>query len=323
MQTVTSYLNIPKELRGTTAVIGNFDGVHLGHQYILDIARNSAIETGSKLGVVTFEPHPREFFSPHQPAFRLMNSHSRSIAFKSLGVDVLFELEFNMRFAGLSTGEFARNVLARGLGVSHVIVGDDFRYGKKRSGDPDVLRRDGQDYGFLVTSASLSDDGNETYSSTDIRKALEDGDPIKAAQKLGYRHRIVGKVEKGDQRGRLLGFPTANLSLKRLLVPKAGVYAALVTIISSRNHETISGVASIGVRPTFGINPPNLEVYLFNFDDNLYGEDISVELVNFIRPELKFESIELLIEQMKQDCILAQKAISIHCVGHDEKFSDN
>lgn len=289
------------EDRGAAVALGNFDGVHLGHQSVLSIARAAAAEKDCPLGVITFEPHPRNFFAPDAPPIRLMNAEARANRLAKLGVDQLYELPFNADLAGLSADAFVNDVLNDGLGVAHVVVGADFRFGKGRSGDTGILIELGRDLGFGVTIAPLVSDEMGDFSSTKIRLALSDGRPEDAARMLGHWHRIEGRVEKGEQRGRELGIPTANLSLAGLHCPKHGVYAVLVDILDGAFAGSYFGSASIGVRPTFGENAQNLEVHILDFDGDIYGADISVALVAYQRPELKFDTVDDLVARMHED----------------------
>ncbi len=292
--------------RGASAAIGNFDGVHLGHQAILKVAANAA---SAPLGVVTFEPHPREFFAPNAPAFRLMNSAARAHRLESLGVERLYELRFNDRMANLTPEEFCTDVLAGELGLKHVTVGADFCFGKDRAGDTDLLQKLGPELGFGVTVADLIETKGIAVSSTKIREALSDGRPEDAATMLGHLHRIEGEVIRGDQRGRELGYPTANMSIDGLHPPKFGVYAVKVDVLTGEHRGQYHGVASAGVRPMFGENHPNIETFVFDFRGDLYGAELSVALVAYLRPEEKFDSLDALITQMDADSARAREIL--------------
>jgi riboflavin kinase / FMN adenylyltransferase len=296
--------------RGAAVAMGNFDGVHLGHQSVLALAHAAAAELGAPFGVVTFEPHPRAFFAPDAPPFRLMTADARAHRLAKLGVEVLYELPFGPELAGLSPEAFAETVLAGGLGVRHVVVGADFRFGKGRAGDAAALATLGASAGFGVTTAPLVSDGRGDYSSTAIRAALAEGRPEEAARILGHWHRIEGPVLHGDKRGRALGFPTANLGLDGLHLPRLGVYAVLVDVLDGPHRGRHAGVASIGVRPTFGGGEPKLEVCLLDFDGDLYGAELSVALVAFQRPELRFDGAAPLIAQMQADAAEARARLA-------------
>ncbi|MGB3556611.1 MAG: bifunctional riboflavin kinase/FAD synthetase [Jannaschia sp.] len=295
---------IPDDARGSSAAIGNFDGVHLGHQHVLDLARRG----GVPLGVVTFEPHPREVFAPEAPPFRLMNAGARAARLSKLGVDLLFELPFPS-VAPLSAEAFLGDVLATRLGLTHVVVGTDFRFGKGRAGDVALLREGGARLGFDVTVADLMG-GTAPVSSTAIRDALSEGRPADAAEMLGHWHRIEGSVLHGEKRGRTLGYPTANMALDGLHLPRLGVYAVIVDIYDGPHAGRHHGVASLGIRPMFGENSPNLETFLFDFDGDLYGTDLSVALVAFLRPEMTFDGLPDLIARMDRDSVQARAILS-------------
>lgn len=299
------FTTIPTADKGAAVAIGNFDGVHLGHQSVIALARAAAVQLQAPLGIVTFEPHPRGYFAPDAPSFRLMNANAKAARLEKLGIDQLYEIPFNSDLAGLSADEFIAKVLVWGLGVRHVVVGADFRFGKGRTGSVETL----QEAAFGVTVAPLVSDGKGDYSSTAIREALSAGAPVEVARILGHWHRIEGRVEKGDQRGRELGYPTANITIDDLHQPKYGVYAVIVDIKNGAHKGRYHGAASMGVRPTFGVNHPNLESYLFDFKGDIYGADISVALVEFIRPEEKFDDLDALIKQMDDDCEKAREIL--------------
>lgn len=306
MQTVTHWTRVPEDARGASVAMGNFDGVHIGHQAVIDLARRPE----APLGVVTFEPHPRAFFAPAATPFRLMNAEARSNRLARLEVQTLFELPFDATLASLSPHEFAHDVLAQGLGVSHVVVGADFRFGKGRAGTAAMLRAFGAEMGFAVTIAELVEGSDGAVSSTAIRQALSQGRVRDAAAMLGHRHRIDGEVLHGAKRGRELGYPTANMSIMGLHPPRFGVYAVKAEVLTGPHKGCHDGVASLGIRPMFGENLPNLETYLFDFDGDLYGEHLSIALVDFLRDEAKFDSLEALIAQMDTDCIAARAILS-------------
>jgi riboflavin kinase/FMN adenylyltransferase len=301
MKRYQDFRGLAPEDRGAAVAMGNFDGVHLGHQSVLALAHAAAAQLDAPFGVVTFEPHPRAFFAPKAPPFRLMTGEARRHRLAKLGVERLYELPFGAALAGLAPDAFAREVLVGGLGVRHVVVGADFRFGKGRAGDAPLHRALGAELGFGVTIAPLVSDGDCDYSSTAIRAALAEGRPEEAARILGHWHRIEGRVEHGEKRGRALGFPTANIRLDPLHLPRFGVYAVLVDVLDGPHRGRYQGAASIGVRPTFGISAPNLEVFLLDFDGDLYGAELSVALVAFLRPELRFDGVEPLIAQMQAD----------------------
>ena len=304
---------VPDPDRGASAAIGNFDGVHLGHQAVIGLARDAARAAGQSLGVVTFEPHPREVFAPDAPPFRLMRAPARAHRLKKLGVDVLYELPFDAAMAGLDPRAFAETVLRDGLGLARAVVGADFRFGKGRAGDAAILQHLGAELGFEVTVVELMDfaTGPEQVSSTRIRAALSEGRPRDARAMLGHWHRIEGPVIHGEKRGRELGFPTANMALDGLHLPRFGVYAVLVDVLDGPHAGSYRGVASLGVRPMFGENRPNLETYLFDFRGDLYGAELSVGLVDYLRPELRFDGLPALIAQMDHDAAKARACLAV------------
>jgi len=297
--------------RGASVALGNFDGVHLGHRAVIDLARRPSAPLGpAPLGIVTFEPHPRQVFAPDAPPFRLMNAEARANRLAKLGVDHLYELPFGPALAGLSPEAFVREVLADGLGVSHVVVGNDFCFGKGRKGTAADLRRFGCEAGFAVTVADLVQAGGRDISSTAIRQALTEGHPRDAAAMLGHWHRIEGAVIHGEKRGRELGYPTANMSLDGLHLPRFGVYAVSVDVLTGPQQGTWMGAASLGVRPMFGVNQPNLETYLLDFNGDLYGQHLSVAFVDYLRPELRFNGLPALVAQMQADCDQARAILA-------------
>ncbi|GFE65284.1 bifunctional riboflavin kinase/FAD synthetase [Litoreibacter roseus] len=308
MRIIRDYQFVQDNDRGATVAIGNFDGVHLGHQAVIEIARTACI--GVPLGVMTFEPHPRQFFAPDAPPFRLMNAQAKAHRLEKLGVDLLYEINFNAQLAALTAEQFAEDVIVNGLGLRHIVVGSDFRFGKGRVGTADILREIGGAHGFGVTIADLVMGDLGQVSSTNIRQALSEGRPGDAAKMLGHWHRIEGEVVKGDQRGRELGYPTANMSIETLHPPKFGVYAVEVNVLTGPHAGSYHGAASIGVRPMFGVNKPNCETFLFDFKGDLYGETLSVALTHFLRGEEKFDSLEALIAQMDADCTKARRLLA-------------
>lgn len=291
--------------RGASVAMGNFDGVHLGHASVIDLARGHG-----PLGIITFEPHPRQFFAPAAPPFRLMNAEARANRLAKLGVEHLFQLPFNRALSALSPKEFAGKVLADGLGISHIVVGADFCFGKGRTGTADDLRTLGDRFGFATTIAPLVAIGGREVSSTAIRQALTDGRPRDAADMLGHLHRIEGEVIHGEKRGRELGFPTANMALSGLHLPRFGVYAVKVDVLTGPHAGSYMGAASLGVRPMFQGEVPNLETFLLDFKGDLYGHHLSIALVDYLRPELKFDGLPALIEQMDADCAKARQILS-------------
>ena len=312
MRTVRDFRNVPDEIRGSTASIGNFDGVHLGHLQVIKGAKDSAARRGTKLAVVTFEPHPRQHFAPNAPPFRLMNPEAKARRLETIGVELMFELPFDQSLAGLSAAEFSRDVLADGLGIRCAVVGEDFRFGNGRSGDAGQLTDHGAEFGFDTCIVPIAGGDGRRWSSTSVRSALSEGRTADAAGILGHWHRIEGQVLPGERRGRTLGFPTANISLENLHPPRFGVYAVFVDVLTGEHSGRYEGSASIGVRPTFGGVSPNLEVFILDFAGDIYGESISVALVEFQRPEEVFPSADELIRQMALDCDRSREVLEAH-----------
>jgi riboflavin kinase/FMN adenylyltransferase len=296
--------------RGAAAAIGNFDGVHIGHQAVIDLTRDAAKSAGAPLGIMTFEPHPRSYFSRDDTPFRLMNAEAKANRLAKLGVEKLYEVQFNEALASLTPRAFAQTIIADQLGLKHVVVGADFCFGKGRVGTVADLQNFGAEMGFGVTIAPIVTIDTANVSSTAIRQALTNGKPREAAAMLGHWHRIEGSVIRGDQRGRELGYPTANMSITGLHPPKFGVYAVKVDVLDGPHKGTYDGAASIGVRPMFGENVPNCETFIFDFKGDLYGATLSVALVDYLRPELKFDGLDALITQMDADCQTAREILT-------------
>ncbi|PZQ51376.1 MAG: bifunctional riboflavin kinase/FMN adenylyltransferase [Rhodovulum sulfidophilum] len=301
MRRHSDYTGLTAADRGAAAAIGNFDGLHLGHQSVLALARAAAAQLEAPFGVVTFEPHPRAYFAPDAPPFRIMNAEARAHRLAKLGVEQLYELRFDAALAALEAEEFITRVLRDGLGLRHLVAGADFRFGRGRSGDVEMLRALGPAAGFGVTVAPLVCDDQGDFSSSAIRLALAEGRPGDAARILGHWHRIEGTVVHGDKRGRELGFPTANIWLDALNLPKFGVYAATVDVLTGPRRGRYPAAVSLGVRPMFDGTRPNLEAYLLDFSGDLYGAQVSVALVSYLRPELRFDGLDALIAQMRAD----------------------
>lgn len=306
MQIVTDWREVPPGLRGASVAMGNFDGVHRGHQAVIAAARRP----GRPLGVVTFEPHPREYFAPDAPPFRLMNAAARRNRLARLGVERLYELPFDAGLAAMTAKDFVADVLVAGLGVAHVVVGADFCFGRGRLGTAALLAELGAAEGFGVTVLPLLGAEGGAISSSAIRAALSEGRVAEATAMLGHRHRIEGPVIHGEKRGRRLNYPTANLALDGLHLPRFGVYAVWADVLDGPHRGAYAGVASLGVRPMFGVNAPNLETHIFDFAGDLYGAQLSVALVEFLRPELTFDSLPALIAQMDADSARARAILA-------------
>ena len=300
MRIVHGWKGLAAEDRGASVALGNFDGVHRGHQRVIAEAAKGAMAAAARLGVISFEPHPRRYFQPDSEPFRLMTQSQLARVLEDLGVDVLYVLPFGEEMAGMSDQVFAREVLAEGLGVAHVAAGFDITFGKGRSGDPEALERYGRALGFTVSIAGRLGDGEaEKFSSSAVRRALADGRPDRAAEILGRPFAIEGVVEPGSGLGRrTLGFPTANVPLGDYARPRLGVYATRTRLADGR---MVPGASNIGQNPTTGLVPARLETWLFDFDEDLYGQTIETELVAWLRPEEKFETLEALIAQVMED----------------------
>lgn len=284
--------------RGAAVALGNFDGVHKGHQSVIAGAAAAAKATGAPLAVITFDPHPRRLFQPDEPAFRLMTIDQQARALAEMGVELLYVLNFDFEMANFSDRGFVEHVLHEGLGVRHVAVGFDISFGKGRTGSPEAMKSYGAELGFTVSVAEAAGEGAEKYSSTAVRAALREGHPEAAAAILGRPFAIEGVVRRGQQLGRTLGFPTANVFMADYVVPKLGVYATRTRLPDGR---LVPGVANIGNNPTTGEVETRLEVWLFDFDEDLYGQVIETQLIAFLRPEEKFSSIDEMVLQIRRD----------------------
>lgn len=299
LKTVNAWKNLPADERGAAVALGNFDGVHRGHQQVVAQAAKAALAEKAPLGVITFDPHPRRLFRPTEPAFKLMTHGQQARALGGLGVDLLYLLPFDFEMASFGDREFVEKVLVEGLGVKHVAAGFDISFGRGRTGSAELLKTYGAEYGFTVSIAEpvASRDGDK-FSSTGVRDALRAGEPAQAARILGRPFAIEGVVRRGQQLGRQLGFPTANVEVEDYVVPKLGVYATRTRLPDGRE---VPGVANLGNNPTTGEVETRLETWLFDFDEDLYGQVIETDLIAFLRPELKFDSIELMVEQIRRD----------------------
>lgn len=296
--------------------IGNFDGVHRGHQALIARAGEAARRRAEncRLTVLTFEPHPRAFFQKDQPPFRLTLEPLKLRRLAAIGVAETVVLPFDLELASTPAEAFLDEIVFGALGARVVATGADFRFGAGRRGDAALLAEAAARRGAWFESVDPVGDGPggeaETFSSSEARKALREGAPERAARILGDWHRIEGVVEKGEQRGRDLGFPTANLSLDGLLAPSFGVYAALTEVLDGPHQGVHPAVASLGVRPTFGDSPPNFESHLLDFKGDLYGATLSVGLVRRLRPEIAFDGADALIAQMRRDADEARTALA-------------
>jgi riboflavin kinase/FMN adenylyltransferase len=293
---------LPDFVRDTSVAIGNFDGVHLGHQAVIREAAAHAEKLGSSLSVITFDPHPRRFFRAEEPPFQLTPLRSKVRRFEDIGVDQLMVVHFDEDTSQLTHEQFVDTFITGGFHAKHVTVGYDFVFGAGRGGSGDYLRERAARDGFGVSVIEPVKDQSETvYSSTNIRNCLRDGNPVGAANLLGRLWEVEGRVIKGDQRGRQIGFPTANIALDDYLEPALGVYAVWVGVEEGAVTSWYAGCANIGRRPTFEKEEVNCETYIFDFTDDIYDKLLRVALVEYIRPEKKFDGVAQLRKQIALD----------------------
>lgn len=301
MKTLQTYTDLSKDDQGAVIALGNFDGLHRGHQAVIAQAQAISDEIKAPLGIGLFRPHPYQFFKPDAAPFRLMSPRIRAHVMDELGVKFLYEIPFTETLRDLDDSEFVEQVLHQGLGIRHVVVGEDYGFGKNRCGNVESLTRLCEERGIGVTA--ISPVGLHKlygkYGSTEIRKALQEGDVFHAQHMLSRPWRVDGIVQKGQQRGRTINFPTANLDFNDLVRPKYGVYVVEVRIDGEEVWRP--GVANTGSRPTVDGEEARLEVHLLDFDRDLYGQLIDVRFRSFIRPEKKFESFNALKNQIKKD----------------------
>jgi riboflavin kinase/FMN adenylyltransferase len=305
MQLVRGLHNLKPAHRGCVATIGNFDGVHLGHQSVFRHLMEKGDEFGLPTTVVTFEPQPREFFQADTAPARLTRLREKLQAIHEVGIDRVVVLEFNKRLAAMPAEVFVQELLVEGLGARFLSVGDDFRFGRGREGDYSLLQRMGQEHSFEVENMNTYKLDADRVSSTRIRELLTEGDFATASEYLGRPYRICGRVSHGDKRGRTIGFPTMNINLHRRVSPLRGVYAVKV---DGLEEAPLLGVANIGIRPTVeGDTRYLLEIHLFNFDRSVYGAHVSVEFVQKLRDEKRFEDFDQLRQQILLDAEAAKK----------------
>jgi riboflavin kinase/FMN adenylyltransferase len=302
MRLFRHHTEVPVEARGAVVALGNFDGVHRGHQAVIATAAREAAALGAPHAVMTFEPHPREFFRPDQPAFRLTPFRIKVRQLEAMGIDYLYVLPFNRELSAMSAEAFVVEILSEGLEVGHVVVGYDFVFGQGRRGNAALLRELGAIRGFGVTSVSpAASEGGEIYSSTRVREHLVAGRPMQAGQLLGRPWEIEGRVEHGEALGATLGYPTANVSLGEYLQPALGIYAVRGGIDLGRETLWRDGVAYLGRRPTVGGARLQFETHLFDYDGDLYGRHLRVALIDYIRADKKFDGLPALQAQMAED----------------------
>jgi riboflavin kinase / FMN adenylyltransferase len=301
---ITGHDPVPEACRGGVVAIGNFDGVHRGHQALLGLAHDAAAERRRPLGLVTFEPHPKTFFRPEDPVFRLSPLALKARLVAGLGASFVAVQTFDRAFASLEPDAFVRDVLVERLAASHVVTGYDFHFGRGRKGDAALLKALGGTLGFEVSTVEqvTDEDGVAPIASSAVRAALRHGHVEAASHQLGYWWTVLGDVVAGDGRGRDIGYPTANLVLEPGCEPKEGIYAVRVRVDDEPGRRARPGAAYIGSRPTFSTARQFLEVHLLDYAGDLYGRTLAVEFISFIRPDQAFEGVEALVRQMDADC---------------------
>lgn len=300
-----TFRDLPDSAKGAVVVIGNFDGVHRGHRTLIDLARKKAEMLNVPVGVLTFEPHPRALFRPDDPVFRLTPASVKEERLQQAGVDILYSLKFDWDFASLSPPQFIDQVLRAGLNPAHIIVGHDFCFGQLRKGTTQTLI----DQGLSVTAIDkVVDEDGDDVSSSAIRQALRYGDPATAHELLGWEWYMEGLVVKGDQRGRELGFPTANVALGETLHPAYGVYATYVQVEGESFWRPAA--TNIGIRPMFKLQVGQIESHIFDFNRDIYGKNLKIKPIRRLRGEAKFENLEALIAQITADCAEARKILT-------------
>lgn len=304
--------DLPAEAQGAVLAIGNFDGVHIGHQQVIGDARALAEAKNAPLGVMLFDPHPQQFFAPDAPPFRLTRLVTRAALLADLGVDFTLALPFDAAMAACEAEDFIADILVGKLNVAAVCVGYDFCFGKGRKGNFAMLLDVGGEMGFetFATEAVLQPDSTHPFSSSAIRNFLRDGEPEKAAALMGHAFAIEAEVQTGDRRGHTIGFATANMPLDDYVLPKFGVYAVRADILDGDfAGQALRGVANLGLRPTVGTDKPRLESHFFDFDGDLYGANLRVSLLHFIRPEQKFDGLDALKAQIAKDSDKAREML--------------
>ena len=309
--------NPPAAATGAAVALGNFDGVHRGHKVVIDTAVRAARELDAPSAVLTFEPHPRDLFAPGEDPYRITPFRSKAARFQDLGVDVMVAVPFTRAFSQTTAGDFVAKYLVGGLQARHVVTGYDFAFGHNRAGDQAFLEAKANAHGFgLTVVAPVGVEGShDVFGSSHVRRHLRAGDPVKAAEHLGAWWEILGRVRPGASRGHDLGYPTANLDLGNVLRPKFGIYAVRVRL--EGEDQWWPGVANLGIRPMFEGDVPLLEVHLFDFDKGLYGRHMCVALVEYLRPEAKFESTKALSAAMDGDSANARRILADPGYGQD------
>ena len=305
---IRGFHNLSPSSEGCVATIGNFDGVHLGHQAVLSQLALKGDMLGLPATVITFEPQPTEFFLPEKAPPRLSRFREKVEALRSYSIEQLCVLRFNEVLAEMSANDFIQKLLVKGLNVRYLVVGDDFKFGKDRKGDFALLKKMGEEHNFQVVNMHTFAIAETRVSSTRIRQALTAGDLMLAQTLLGHPYKMSGRVAHGDKRGRTLGYPTANIHLHRAKVPLTGVYAVR---LYGLEDEPIDGIANVGVRPTIGEGNTLLEVHLFDFNKDIYGENVQVYFLHKVRDEKKFDGLPALVAQIERDCQSARNYFDV------------
>ncbi|MDH5231677.1 MAG: bifunctional riboflavin kinase/FAD synthetase [Gammaproteobacteria bacterium] len=298
MEIIRGLHNLQPLQGGSVATIGNFDGVHRGHQAIIERIQQKALELSAPTVLITFEPYPQEFFAGDKAAARLMRFREKMERFKELGVDKVLCLRFNAKLASLSAEDFIQRILVQGLQVKHLVVGDDFRFGHQRRGDITLLQQAARDFGFGLEDTPTVEYQGQRISSTRVRDALAKGDCTQMDALLGHHYFLAGRVAHGDKRGRTIGFPTANIHLRGKTAPVSGVFAVSVEGIDS---APLGAVANIGSRPTVDGIKKLLEPHILDFSSDIYGRHVKVNFLHFIRAEQRFDSLQALVAQIEKD----------------------
>ena len=306
MKIFKTLADITDDAKGAVIAIGNFDGVHRGHQALLTAAQDVAKSQGKKFGVLTFEPHPRHLFQPDLPPARLTSAPLKAQRLEHYGVDVLFSMEFDWDFASQTAEDFIKKILIDNIGAAHVIVGYDFCFGQLRKGTAETIR----DAGIEVTVIDpVEDNKNEVISSSRIRELLRKGEITEANELLGWKWEVQGGIFRGDRRGHELGYPTANIFLQDTIHPAYGVYATLVQI--EGEEEWLPAATNIGIRPMFEVSEGQIEAHILDFPDrDIYGKILQVKPVERLRGEAKFNSLDELIVQIEKDCAQTRKILT-------------
>jgi riboflavin kinase/FMN adenylyltransferase len=311
MQVVKGFNHVPAGLKGNALAIGNFDGVHRGHQALLRATLAEARRLGRPAGAMVFEPHPRSFFRPSEPLFALTPLDEKLRLFRALELDFTAVIEFNAEIASMPPATFVSRVLLEGLGTRHVVIGYDFYFGKGRAGRPETMRELGRTLDFGVTVIEPQAEAGEVFSSSAVRARLATGDVRGAANELGHWWRVSGVVTGGAHRGTGMGFPTANIRLSPGTSLGHGIFAVRVGLPEpDGTRRVVQGAAYFGQRPTFDNGAPVLEVFLLDFDGNLYGREIEIDFIAFVRPDQRFPGMEALIVQMEKDCARARELLA-------------